>query len=149
MRVSSQLTVKQKFINYLLLEGKKNTSENLFLKLIKELQKSSLKNSFKLLQLTVLHLLPTVRINKYSQKKKRQQKVKEIPSFIINEKNRIFKAVKSILMLSDKKKIHYTYIHLKNEILLSSQNKSLTVEFKNNFQKSAIQTDNLFKYYQK
>jgi ribosomal protein S7 len=43
-KYNSKIALSEKFINCLMLKGKKSTSEKLFLGLFKELQKSSIKN---------------------------------------------------------------------------------------------------------
>jgi ribosomal protein S7 len=149
MKIKSKTNIKQKLTNHIFLNGKKNTSEKILLKVFKGLQKISTKNSIKLVQFAILYSLPIFRINKFSQKKKRRKKIKEIPSFIQSEETRISRAIKFILFSSRKKRSDYFYIHLKQEILLNLQSKSSIVENKNDFQKSAIGKKNLLKYFQK
>jgi ribosomal protein S7 len=88
-------------------------------------------------------------MNRFSQKKKRRQKIKEVPSFIQNEKTRISRSIKFILMSSKKKKSNCFYVHLKNEILLNSQSKSSVIEIKNSLQKAVVGKKHIFKYYPK
>jgi ribosomal protein S7 len=151
MKFKAKLITKHKLVNHLLSCGKKNTAEKVLLKCVKLLQKLSAKNSNSVIQLAILNLLSVLRVNKFSQKKKRGQKVKETPSFVSSEKNRLSKAIiKLVLLFSDKKKTgQFFYKSLTNEILLNSQSKGSAVEFKSEFQKTAIGKNNLLKYYQK
>ena len=144
-----KFNIKNKFVNHLFFNGKKVIAEKILLKSTKYLQKSSTKNSINLFKLSILNLLPILRINQISQKKKRGQKSKRISSFILNESNRISRAIKYSLIMCSKKKSYKNFeMSLKNEILLNSQSKSSVIEFKDEFEKVVSGKENILKYYQ-
>lgn len=147
-RSETLITIKEKLINHIFLSGKKNTSENILLKIVKQLQKISTKNVTKLIQLAILHSLPIFRINKFSRKKKRRRKIIEVPSFIPSEKGRVSRAIKFIIH-SSKKKDSFLFIYLAQEMLSNTQSKNQTIENKNDSQKTALGKKNLLKYYKK
>jgi ribosomal protein S7 len=129
--------IKNKIINNLLTDGKKNTGERIVLKSLKELQKYSNKQSKKLIQLSIISVLPTFKVHKISNKKNKKKKIKEIPSFIYNKNARISLAIKIILNRVEKENCNF-FTGFKQEITLNSQLKSSSIDVKNELQKQAL-----------
>ena len=143
------IEIKDKLINHLVNKGKKNKSETIILKSLKTLQITSKKSSKKLCQLAFVSSTPIFKINTITQKKrkKKKQKAKIIPAFISNKTSRISFAIKFILKNVKRKKHSLLFHGLTNEILMSSQNKSQSIETKKESQKQAFSNRHLFKYY--
>lgn len=138
------IEIKNKLINHLVINGKKNKSEKIIWKSIKTLQINSKKSSKKLLQLALVFNTPIFKINTITQKKrkKKKQKSKIIPAFISNKISRISFAIKFITTIVKNKKNTLT-----EEILLSSKGKSSAIDTKKETQKQAFLSRHLFKYY--
>ena len=94
-----KIKLKNKIINHLISNGKKEISEKILLKSFKELQKHSVKKSAKILKLALIYSTPIFKLHKITNKKlkKRNKKPREIPAFISNQNSRISLAIKLIL----------------------------------------------------
>lgn len=138
---------QNKIINHLTSKGKKHTSEKIFLKSLKELQKDSKKQSEKLLKLAIISSSPVFKLHIFTQKKRKKKKGREIPAFINKTKIRVSLAIKNILIVAKKKKIHNIYLSLKQELLLTAQGKSETIEYKNITQEQILTKKHLLRYY--
>jgi small subunit ribosomal protein S7 len=143
------IEIKNKLINHLTIHGKKNESEKILLKSVKELQKISLKSSKKLIQLALVSTTPIFKLNIITQKKrkKKKQKSKIIPAFIYSQSSRISFAIKFIVATARKKKNQTLLAKIPEEILLSAQRKSSAIDTKKDIQKQAFLNRHLFKYY--
>jgi ribosomal protein S7 len=132
--------ISDKLITHLTINGKKNKSEKTVLKSFKVLQKTSKKSSKKLFQLALVQNTPIFKINTITQKKrkKKKQKAKIIPAFIPNKFSRISFAVKFIVTTASKRKKQPIFKKLLDEILLSSQNKSGSIDKKKRNSKTSF-----------
>jgi small subunit ribosomal protein S7 len=141
--------IKNKFINHLLIKGKKSKSEKIVLKSFKTLQTKSKKSSKKLLQLALVFNTPVFKTNTITQKKKKKkkEKTKIIPAFIYKRSSRVSFGIRFIVTTAKKNRNHHFFEKLPNEILLSSQNKSNAIERKKETQKQVFLNRHLFKYY--
>lgn len=146
IKKKQNIEIKNKLINHLLVKGKKNKSETIILKSFKALQINSKKSSKKLFQLTLISNTPIFKINTITQKKRKKQKAKIIPAFISNKRSRISFAIRLILKAT-KKNNNSLFRELTNEILISSQNKSHSLQTKKESQKQVFSNRHLFKYY--
>ena len=146
---SKKINIKNKIVNHLTVKGKKNKGEQILLKSIKKLQKSSKKASQKVFQLALVSATPIFKINKITQKKrkKKQQKSKIIPAFIHNKKARISAAIKYIIASAKKNKTRSFFSTLLNEFSSTAQYQSQAIETKKEIQKQASINKHLFKYY--
>lgn len=144
---SYKIEVKNKIINNLLINGKKNTGEKILLKTLKELQKSSNKESKKLIKFAIIFSTPIFKLHKISQKKKKKKKIQEIPSFISKKNARISLSIKFILKTIKKKNLNKFYNKLKEEILLTAQSKGDAVQIKNDLQKYILLKKHYFSYF--
>lgn len=147
--MKKKIEIKNKLINHIMVNGSKKTSEKILLKSLKELQKESTKQSQKIIQLALIQSTPTFKLHKISNKKrkKRNKKVREIPAFIPRQINRTSLAIKFILSSAVKKKLNNLNQKLTNEILLTAQSKSNSIELKNELQKQVLSKKRFFTYY--
>jgi ribosomal protein S7 len=143
------LNIKNKLINNITLNGNKKISEKIVLKSLKELQKSSKKQSKELVKLALVQSTPIFKLHRISNKKlkKKNRRVKEIPAFIAKMPARTSLAIKFILTSIENKKSSNFYLKLKENLLLTSQAKGNAVKLKNELQKRTIQHKKFFKYY--
>jgi len=114
--------IKQTVFNLIMKNGKKQTSEKLFLKSIKLLQKSTEKNTINILKTSIVHSSPLTKMKIYRRNKKR--KTKHIITFPY--------------LLTFKQK---NVLGIKN-LVLSSQNKQIPNHFFNNFSNQLINSSN-------
>ena len=145
--LSKKINTKNKIINHLTARGKKHTSEKIFLKTLKKLQKDSKKQSSKIFKLAIVMASPTFKLHTLKQKKRKKKKGKEIPAFISKTKIRISLAIKNILLITQKKKKRVTYLNLREEVLATAQKKSETIERKNTTQEQILTKKHLLRYY--
>ena len=96
-KIYKPIDKKNKIMNHSIRNGKKHTSEKLLLKSFKELQKSSNKQSKKLIELAIIHSTPVFKIHKYKNKKQKKN-IKETIFLIISTKAKISLAIKFILI---------------------------------------------------
>jgi ribosomal protein S7 len=130
--------IKPKFINHLMGHGRKKTSEKILLKSFKELQKNSFKKSTKILKLALIYSTNIFKLRILRNKKKKKNKiVKKIPAFI-TKNSRTSLAIKFILTNTKKKENFKFYQKLIQEIVLNAQNKSSTIEMKNEIQQEIL-----------
>ena len=135
--MKKKMQIKDKLVNFLMINGNKKTSEKLLIKSFKKLQKDSQKQSSKLVQLALINSTPILKLHVHKIKKKRKKKIKEIPVFISNINHRTSSAIK--LIISNKNnKTNKFFNELKEEILLASQKKGLGIETKANTQKQIV-----------
>ena len=145
--INKNIKIENKIINHIQINGKKNKSEKILLKSIKELQKSSLKQTKKIVQSTLILSSPIFKFNiRINQKNKKKKNFKIIPDFIVKKSKRVSFAIKSLL--SKKKEKQNYFKTLKQEIVITFKNKSNTIESKKKNQ-NQIKTinKNLIKYY--
>lgn len=141
--------IRNKFINHLIFNGKKSKSEKIISRSVKALQTVSKKSSQKLVQLALIYNTPVFKLNVITQKKrkKKKQKARVIPAFICNQASRASFAIKLIVKTAKKKKQQSLFKKLTEELLLTAQNKSDTIQMKKETQKQALLSRHLFKYY--
>jgi ribosomal protein S7 len=140
------IKIKNKIINHLMKHGKKQTSEKIFSKSIKELQKSTLKRTKDVIILSIKQTTPIYKMHFLTQKKRKNKTIKEIPTFIKTSGSRTSLAIKFIVQAT-RKKNRSTYKNLKEEILLSSQALGDSVKVKQDLQEAVLKKKKLFKYY--
>lgn len=141
------IETQNKIVNHLTNNGKKYTSEKIFLKSLKQLQRDSKKESKKLLKLAIITSSPVFKLHVLTQKKRKKKKGREIPAFINKTKIRVSLAIKNILLTARKKKNNNTYLSFKKELLLTAQGKSETIEYKNLVQEQILTKKHLLRYY--
>jgi ribosomal protein S7 len=145
--MKKKFEIKKKIVNHFMKDGKKPTSEKILLNSLKELQKSSLKQSEELIKNAVINLLPIFKINKIENKKqkKNKRKIKEIPLFIVNNNSRISLAIK--IIIESLKKQACFFKDFNTEILASNQQKGYAMQIKSELQKKVIYNKRYFRFY--
>jgi len=144
------MKIKNKLLNHIMINGEKKTSEKILLKSIKELQRVSNKQSNNLIKLAILNTTPLFKLHKIinsKKQKKKNKKIREIPTFIANKLSRTSLAIKFILSSIDSKKSNNFYTNLKQEILATAQSKGTAIELKDNLQKQVLLKKRFFTYY--
>lgn len=123
--------IENKIINHIMIDGKKKTSEKLFLKSFKQLQTNSKKQTKKILQLCLINATPIFKLHQSSNKKvkKKKRKIRLMPVFINTMLNRLSLGIKFIIKnIRKKNSTTYFYNKLAQEILLLSENKGLILD---------------------
>ena len=140
--------IKTKIINHITKSGNKKTSENLLLKSTKKLQKISKKQIKVLLQLCILNSAPIFKLHTSTNKKqkKRQKKVREMPTFIVRPEIRTSLSIKFIT--TNKEKTHKKfYNELTKNLMLFTQPKSRPLMLKDELQKKILLNKRFLTYY--
>jgi ribosomal protein S7 len=139
--------IKLKLISHLLKNGNKQTCENILLKSFKNIQKDSLKSPKKVIKIAITNSASIFRIVKLKQKKRKKKSVKEIPTFILNNFERISWSLKVILESSKKQNANNFYKKLKQEIIINSKNKGNSVDKKIDLHKQILPKKRLLLYF--
>lgn len=140
-----RFTLKEKFITSFMKKGKKETSEKILNKTIKKIQKSNKKNCKNQLQIAIINLTPTFKLNKQSKKKGKKKQMNLVPVFLPNNDLRISFALKLFRLTSLKNKKEKTSKILTKEILHSSNFiKSTSIDNKNELQKQILSQKRYF-----
>lgn len=147
MNNSLKEKIKLKLINHLLKNGNKKTCENILLKSLKTIQKSSLKSYKKVLKMAIINSSSIFRIIKLKQKKRKKKSTKEIPMFIFKNFERISWSLKVILSYSKKQNVNNFYKKLKQEIMISSKNKGNSIDKKIDTHKQILPKKRLLLYF--
>jgi ribosomal protein S7 len=144
-----KLEIRNKLINHITLNGEKKTSEKILLKSFKTLQKYSTKQTNEILKLAIINSTSTFKLHKISNKKrkKKNRKVREIPSFISKPDFRTSLSLRFILYSMSKRKSSNFYFKFKEEILLAAKAKSNSVLIKTELQKQILVNKRFFRYY--
>ena len=151
MKKRLNFKLKSKLESILMKRGAKKTSEKILTKSFKALQRSSLKQSDKLVQLGISLASPTFKIHKLrnKNKKNRKQKVREIPFFIVTKAARAALAIK-LIKQSLKRKFESSATKLAKEILLAAKNQSEAIDKKALLHESIadqkLQTSSFFRW---
>lgn len=74
----NEINIKNKIINNLTVNGKKDTSKKIVLKSLKQLQKNSLKQAKKLVNLSFILTTPIFKVHKII-KKRKKKRIIEVP----------------------------------------------------------------------
>lgn len=144
-----RVEIKKKIENHLMQNGEKKTSEKLLLQSLKELQKTSSKQTKNLIKLALTQTTPIFKLQKIENKKQRKKnrKIKEVPFFILNNETRLSLAIKFILKVIKKKKAKNFYTKLNQEILQNIKMEGEASEVKNNLQKQVLLNKRYFYFY--
>lgn len=144
-----RVEIKKKIENHLMRNGEKKTSEKLLLQSLKELQKTSSKQTKNLIKLALTQTTPIFKLQKIENKKQRKKnrKIKEVPFFILNNETRLSLAIKFILKVIKKKKAKNFYTKLNQEILQNIKMEGEASEVKNNLQKQVLLNKRYFYFY--
>lgn len=120
--------MKKKIINQLLLNGKTSTSERIWLKSLKALYKSLIKNHKKVIARAVINVAPLLKIKQLKQKRKRLQQ-KEFP-YIVSDKNRLSTALSFFLSKTKSKNEIKIHTKLIAELLVTAKNSGAIINEK-------------------
>jgi ribosomal protein S7 len=142
----NKINIKNKIINNLTLDGKKDTSNKIVLKSLKQLQKNSFKQSKKLINLSFILTTPIFKVHKRTLKRKKKR-ILEIPVLINSNKSKLSLAIKIFLSTLKTKKAGHFYTKFYKETLSNIQNEKSCVKLKNNTQKQALAKKRIFYYY--
>ena len=138
---------KDKITNHLTKKGKKTKSEKILNKSIKELQKSSKKQTKKLIQLSLILSSIIFKTRTIKNKKNKKQKTRIKPSFITNQNKRFSFAIKLIVTTANENYTSYFYNKLKDEFFSTAQFKNNVIKIKKDLEKQALKNKHVFKYY--
>ena len=139
---------KKKLWNHSTKHGKKQISEKIIAKSFKEAQKSQKKNLNEIIKLSIISSIPTFKIVKLTNKRRRKKSIKEIPTFLSNHESRISWSLKNIIKAVAPKIKGNTFIsELLKEYFLLSRLEGKVFTLKNDIQKSSLKEKKYFRFY--
>ena len=133
-RNNNNVILQNQIINYLIIDGNKQTSENLILKSFKLIQKDYNKSHKELFKSAIINSSPIV--NNKQIKRKRKQ-TKEFP-FILKKPIRISQAIKLILKILKNKSETTFYKKLNSELIIASKNTGNSIKNKKEIHEHAF-----------
>ena len=137
--MKKNIELKQKIVNSIMKNGNKKTAEKIIKKSLKLLQKNDKKNHIRLLKHSIINSTPTFKINVQLKKRGKRKTKKEIPTFIKNDSLRIISSFNFLTENSLKNKsLNSFYKKIANEILEAANQKSKSIEQKNEIQKQVL-----------
>ena len=137
--MKKNIELKQKIVNSIMKNGNKKTAEKIIKKSLKLLQKNDKKNHIRLLKHSIINSTPTFKINVQLKKRGTRKTKKEIPTFIKNDSLRIISSFNFLTENSLKNKsLNSFYKKIANEILEAANQKSKSIEQKNEIQKQVL-----------
>ena len=115
--------IKQKVFNLIMKKGKKQTSEKLFLKSVKLLQKSSKKNTVNIIKISIVNSTPLTKMKIFKRNKKR--KTKHVISFpyLLTFKQKNTLGIKNLILLSKSQKNSKSFFNNFCDQLINASNK--------------------------
>ena len=128
-------TLKQNIFNRIMVNGNKRTSEKVFFKALKLIQKTAPQKSFEaILKTAVINSSPLLYVKQIKRKRKRTI---EFP-FLLNSRLKLSYAVKLLVLNSKKKKAQSFYKTFNSELLSSSKKVSLSFKQKTDLHKDGF-----------
>lgn len=142
------MELRKKLINHMTKNGKKHKSEKALVKSFKVAQKSQKKNHGKITKLSIINTIPTFKIVKLTNKKRRKKSIREIPTLVSSYKSRVSLGLKFLIKTSVLQTKHTMFFEkLKNELLSGAMLENSAVITKNNFQTKALAEKKYFRFY--
>lgn len=140
---------KDKLINRIMKNGKKNKSEKIFLNSVKLLQKSYLKGIRNVLIILLINTLPIFKLNILRTKRKKNKiKIKEIPVFLSLNKTRISLAIRMIINTTkEDSKNNIFYYKLAAALINNSKEDGVIITTKNNLQQRVVDNKKYLRNY--
>jgi len=120
-------TLKQSIANLIMINGNKRTSEKVFFKTLKSIQKNQLKKNFEaILKTSLVNSSPLLYVKQIKRKRKRTV---EFP-FLLNSKLKMSYGIKFLVMNSKKNRAESFYKSFNTELINSSKKTSLSFKQK-------------------
>ena len=141
--------LQKKLINHVTKNGKKHKSEKVVTKSFKAIQKSQKKNHGKVTKLSIINTIPTFKIIKLTNKKRRKKSVREIPTLVSSYKSRVSLGLKYLIKATTStqaKQMNFSE-KFKNELLSGTVLENNAISTKNNFQTKALTEKKYFRFY--
>jgi ribosomal protein S7 len=141
--------LKKKLVNHVTKNGKKHQSEKTIQKSWKAVQKAQKGNHRKVIKLSIINTIPTFKIIKLTDKKRRKKSIKEIPALVSSYKSRVSLGLKNIIKATAgvQTKQSPFFEKFKNELLLGASFETNTIATKNNVQTKALNEKKYFRFY--
>ncbi len=136
--------MNKRIINQILVNGKKITSEKIWVKSIKFFDKSFVKDQKKLINRAIINVTFLLKIKELTQKKKKLQS-KEFP-YIVNDKNRVLLALKFFLNKTRNKNEIKTYKKLVTDLLAVANKSGVSTNKRKNLYEYAYLKKKYFYY---
>ena len=112
---------KKTLINHIVKKGRKHTVEKIVTKSFKQIQKQQQKNVNNIIKTAVLNFTPTFRMIQLTNKRRRKKSIKQIPTFLSNNKSRSSWGLKNLINFSTQETSKTNLLFkLKNQFLLTT-----------------------------
>lgn len=139
--------LRNKLVNHVTKCGKKHKSEKALSKSFKAAQKLQKKNHGKITKLSIINTIPTFKIIKLTDKKRRKKSTREIPTLVSSYKSRVSLGLKYLVKTTSQVKQSTFFEKFKNELLLGATSENNAIIAKNNFQAKALDEKKYFRFY--
>ena len=142
-----KITLKDKILNHLTQKGKKTKSEKIFSQTLKKLQKTTKKETAKIIQSSLILSSKIFKTHTIKNKKNRKKKITMKSVFILDNNKRFSFAIKLIILFSRKNCKNYLYSELGDEILNITKNTGNILVTQKESHRQALKKKQLFRYY--
>lgn len=145
----NSMELRKKLTNHITKSGHKHKSEKVINKSFKAIQKSQKKNHGKITKLSVINTIPTFKIIKLTDKKRRKKSLREIPTLVSSYKSRVSLGLKYLIKTTTGTQTkHFTFFEkFKNELLSGTFSDNNAILSKNSFQVKALDEKKYFRFY--
>ena len=121
--------IKQILLNSIMKQGKKQTSEKLFLKSLKLLQKLSNKNTINILKASIVHSSPLIKMKTYRRNKKRKNIHVITFPYLLTFKQKHVLGIKNLVSVAkNKQNSNYFFDNFVNQLMHSANKKGEIIE---------------------
>lgn len=143
------IELQRKLINHVTKNGKKHKSEKAVAKSFKATLKLQKKNHGKVAKLSITNTIPTFKIIKLTNKKRRKKSIKEIPTLVSSYKSRVSLGLKYLIKSTATEQTKQAAFSekFKNELLSGAVSENNAIIAKNNFQAKALVEKKYFRFY--
>jgi ribosomal protein S7 len=146
----SFMELRKKLTNHVTRNGHKHKSEKAINKSFKAIQKSQKKNHGKITKLSVVNAVPTFKIIKLTNKKRRKKSLREIPTLVSSYKSRVSLGLKYLIKATtgtqQAKQLTF-FEKFKNELLSGASSDNNAILTKNSFQAKALDEKKYFRFF--
>lgn len=139
---------REQILNHITKNGKKRTSEKIFIKSFKEMQKNSTKQTKEILKIVIINATPVFKFKEFRNRNKRKKAlVKRIPTFLSQDSTRFSQAIKILLGVSKMNSFNKCYLRIADEILNNASKDAQTSKIKEDLQKEVTISKRYLKRY--
>ena len=144
----SKNTFKKILGNHLTKNGQKYKIEKIIIKSLKQTQKQQKKNTKNIIKISIMKIIPTFRLIKLTNKRRRKKSIKQIPAYLSSSRFRSSWGLKNLIKKSADEISNTTLDkNLTNKFLLTAKLQNKNIELKTTQQTESSKEKKYFRHY--